>query len=105
MRALAVVVLITLAGGSGHAQSAPTTTMLAPHPEPLAPGAAEKIYAHDRKSPALAVTLETLCPIAGAGSLYVGREGDKAGFLAVMSGVAGGGGAGSGVWLSLPPNP
>jgi hypothetical protein len=40
-----------------------------------------------------------LCPIAGAGPLYVGRDGDRAGFLAVLSGVSAGAAVGSVFWL------
>ena len=97
MRPLAVALLITLAAGSVRAQTAPTTTL---GPQTQAPSpAAVKLYEHDMKSPGLAVTLETLCPIAGAGPLYVGRDGDRAGFLAVLSGISGGAALGSVFWL------
>lgn len=96
MRALAIALLITLAGGSVRAQSAPTTT-LGPRSE-TSPGA-QQLYERERKSPGLALTLETLCPIAGAGTLYAGREGDKAGFLAILSGLSAGAAVGSVFWL------
>src|ERR1700690_1776174 len=59
----------------------------------------EALYQQQKKSPALAVTLEALCPIAGAGALYAGEEGDKGAFLAILSAVSGGVGAGSVLWL------
>ena len=100
MRALAVALLITLTAGSVHAQTAPGTTTLGPHATTTAPPQALQLqYDREKKSPALAVTLETLCPIAGAGALYAGRDGDKAGFLAVLSGLSGGVAAGSVLWL------
>lgn len=99
MRALTVALLITLTAASVRAQTTPTTT-LGPRQAPsLSPEVAQRQYQRDRKSPALAVTLETLCPIAGAGPLYVGRDGDRAGFLAVLSGLSGAAAAGSVIWL------
>jgi len=97
MRAVVAALLITLAAGSVRAQTAPTTTL--PPPVPPASQVAQQTYQREKKSPGLAVTLETLCPIAGAGSLYVGRDGDKAGVLAGLSGVAAGVGVGSVFWL------
>lgn len=99
MRSLAVAVLITLTAGSVRAQALPATTTLGPQ-QPTAPSAAARQqYDREKKSPGLALTLETLCPIAGAGPLYVGRDGDKAGFLAVLSGLSGAAAAGSVLWL------
>jgi|SRR3569623_1708507 len=98
MRALIVASLITLTASSVRAQALPTTT-LGPRPSMVSPEATQRQYERDRKSPALAVTLETLCPIAGAGPLYVGRDGDRAGFLAVLSGLSGAAAAGSVLWL------
>jgi len=44
----------------------------------------EALYQQQKKSVALAVTLEALCPIAGAGALYAG-DGDKGTLLAILS--------------------
>lgn len=98
MRAVAIALLLTLTAASARAQTTPTTT-LGPHQNVVPSDAARHAYDREKKSPALAVTLETLCPIAGAGPLYVGRDGDRAGFLAVLSGVSGGVAAGSLLWL------
>src|SRR3569623_182086 len=98
MRALVIALLITLTAPSARAQPTPTTT-LGPRQTTVPSDAARHEYDREKKSPGLAVTLETLCPIAGAGPLYVGRDGDKAGFLAVLSGVSGGAAAGSVLWL------
>jgi len=98
MRALAVALLITLTAASARAQMTPTTT-LGPRQSTVPSQAARLEYDREKKSPALAITLETLCPIAGAGPLYVGRDGDRAGFLAVLSGISGGVAAGSLLWL------
>ena len=99
MRALAVALLLTLTAGSVRAQALPSTTTLGPH-QTMAPSeAAREQYQRESKSVTLAVTLETLCPIAGAGPLYVGRDGDRAGFLAVLSGLSGAAAAGSVLWL------
>lgn len=99
MRSLAIAVLITLTASSVRAQALPTTTTLGPR-QPTAPNAAARQqYDREKKSAGLALTLETLCPIAGAGPLYVGRDGDRAGFLAVLSGLSGAAAAGSVLWL------
>jgi hypothetical protein len=58
----------------------------------------EALYQQQKKSMALAVTLEALCPIAGAGALYA-DEGDKATVLALVSGLSGGAAAGSLLYL------
>ena len=84
MRSIATVLLLMLVWRPGYAQTAPTST--------------QKQYERQKKSPALAVTLEALCPIAGAGGFYAG-ETDKATFLAILSAVAAGAGVGSVFWL------
>ena len=63
------------------------------------PSPAQLRYEHERKSPGLALTIEGLCPIAGAGSIYTGTGGDQAAFLAVLSGLAAGAAVGSVFWL------
>jgi hypothetical protein len=63
-----------------------------------APGSAAQAYADQKKSVALAVTLEALSPIAGVGGYYA-HDPDRATFVAVMSGVAAGAGVGSAFWL------
>jgi hypothetical protein len=60
--------------------------------------AAAQAYAEQKKSAALAVTLEVLSPIAGVGGFYA-HDSDRATFLAVMSGLAAGAGVGSAFWL------
>ena len=62
---------------------------------PLSP---HEQYDRQKKSPALALTMEALCPIAGIGGFY-GGDTDKATLLAVISGVAAGVGVGSVLWL------
>jgi hypothetical protein len=66
----------------------------------LTPGqvAAARAYAEQKKSVALAVTLEALSPIAGVGGFYA-HDTDRATFLAIMSGIAAGAGVGSAFWL------
>jgi len=66
----------------------------------LTPGqaAAAQAYADQKKSVALAVTLEALSPIAGIGGFYA-HDTDRATFLAIMSGLAAGAGVGSAFWL------
>lgn len=56
------------------------------------------LYQQEKKSVALAVTLEILCPIAGAGAFYAG-ENDKATVLAVLSAVSGGAAVGAAFYL------
>jgi hypothetical protein len=58
----------------------------------------EALYQQQKKSVALAVTLEALCPIAGAGAFYA-DQGDKATVLALMSGLSGGAAVGSLLYL------
>ena len=69
-------------------------------PPDLTPGqvAAAQAYAAQKKSVALAVTLEALAPIAGVGGFYA-HDTDRATFLAIMSGLAAGAGVGSAFWL------
>jgi hypothetical protein len=55
-------------------------------------------YEQQKKSVALAVTLEAICPIAGAGAFYAG-ETDKGTLLAVMSAVSAGVAVGSAFYL------
>ena len=66
----------------------------------LTPGqaAATRAYADQKKSVALAVTLEALSPIAGVGGFYA-HDTDRATFLAILSGAAAGAGVGSAFWL------
>jgi hypothetical protein len=66
----------------------------------LTPGqvTAARAYAEQKKSVALAVTLEALSPIAGVGGFYA-HDTDRATFLAIMSGIAAGAGVGSAFWL------
>jgi hypothetical protein len=63
-----------------------------------APGAAAQAYQAQKKSVALAVTLEVLSPIAGMGAFYA-HDTDRATFLAIASAVAAGAGVGAGFWL------
>ncbi len=83
MRALSILLLCLT--GAGTARAAP------------APGAQER-FDRDKKNVGLAITLEALSPIAGAGCFYAG-ESDKATALAVLSVVAIGGGVGGAFWL------
>ena len=55
-------------------------------------------YQQQKKSPAFALSIEALSPIAGMGGFYAG-ETDKATLLAILSGVSGGVAAGSIFWL------
>ena len=58
----------------------------------------EQSYAAQKKSVALAVTLEALSPIAGMGAFYA-HDTDRATVLAIVSVVAAGAGVGSAFWL------
>lgn len=81
MRTLAIVLACCLLLPSrGLAQTAPT---------PL------ERYEHEKKSAALGLTLEALCPLAGAGALYA-NDTDRAAVLGVLSVVALGAAAGAG---------
>lgn|GEM_PF-2092515 len=62
------------------------------------PGPAAPTYQAERKSVALAVTLEALSPIAGMGAFYA-HDSDRATVLAIVSVVAAGAGVGSAFWL------
>jgi hypothetical protein len=75
----ATLLCLLLAARPSHADGIPT---------------AEALYQRQKKSVALAVTLEALCPIAGAGAFYAGDD-DKGLFLAIVSGVSGGAAVGS----------
>jgi hypothetical protein len=59
---------------------------------------AEALYQQQKKSVALAVTLEAICPIAGIGGFYAGED-DKATVLAIVSTVSGGAAAGAALYL------
>ena len=63
-----------------------------------APPPPEARYEHEKKSVALAVTLEAISPVAGMGGFYAG-DSDHATVLAVVSGTALVVGAGSLLWL------
>ena len=58
----------------------------------------EVLYQQQKKSVALAVTLEAICPIAGVGAFYAG-ESDKATVLAILSTVSAGATVGSAFYL------
>jgi hypothetical protein len=83
----------------GPVSGAPAAPPVAPLVPALDPSAAQRQYERARKSPALALTLEAICPIAGAGTIYTGTEGDKAGFLAVLSALTAGAGVGAALWF------
>jgi hypothetical protein len=55
-------------------------------------------YEQQKKSVGLGLTLEALCPIAGAGAFYAG-DSDKGTLLAVLSTVSGGAAVGSAFYL------
>jgi hypothetical protein len=63
-----------------------------------APVSAEQRYAAQKKSVALAVTLEALSPIAGMEAFYA-HDTDRATVLAIVSVVAAGAGVGAAFWL------
>ena len=63
-----------------------------------APSSAEQAYAAQKKSVALAFTLEALSPIAGMGAFYA-HDNDRATVLAIVSVVAAGAGVGAAFWL------
>lgn len=86
MRIVVTLVCLLELASVARAQSAP----------PGAPAA--ETYAAQRKSVALAVTLEVLSPIAGMGAFYA-HDPDRATFLAIASAVAAGAGVGSAFWL------
>jgi hypothetical protein len=80
---------VTLACLLGLASAARGQTAAAP---------AAQTYEAQKKSVALAVTLEALSPIAGLGGFYA-HDPDRATVLAVLSAVAAGAGVGSVFWL------
>jgi hypothetical protein len=81
---MVVACLLGLAARA-HAQAAPTPTPA-------------QRYEAQKKSPALAVTLEALSPIAGMGALYA-HDTDRGWFLVIASTLAAGAGVGSAFWL------
>ena len=83
MRAFAIAALLLGLAGRAQAQAAPT--------------AADR-YEAQRKSTALAVTLEALSPIAGAGAFYA-HDSDRGLTLSITSALAIGAGVGSAFWL------
>jgi hypothetical protein len=85
VRTLAALALLVSAvvAGPARAQTAPT--------------AAQK-YEAQKKSTALAVTLEALSPIAGAGAFYA-HDTDRGLMLSITSALAIGAGVGSVFWL------
>ena len=93
--------LVGLTVGSARAEVAPppAASPIPSRPSEPPPSPAEQRYARERKSPGLALTLEALSPVAGAGSLYAGTEGDRAAFLAVLSALAAGAAVGGVFWL------
>jgi hypothetical protein len=82
--------LAALAIFVGAAVAGPARAQLGPTP-------AEK-YAAQKKSTALAVTLEALSPIAGAGAFYA-HDSARGLTLAITSALAVGAGVGSAFWL------
>lgn len=86
MRCLATLVCFLGLAPIARAQTAPAGV------------SAEQSYAAQKKSVALAVTLEALSPIAGMGAFYA-HDTDRATLLAVISVVAAGAGVGSAFWL------
>lgn len=62
------------------------------------PAGAQERFDQQKKSVALAVTLEAISPIAGMGCFYAG-ESDKATVLALVSTGSVGAGVGGAVWL------
>jgi hypothetical protein len=73
-------------------------TIAAPARAADPPPQAAAQYEHEKKSVALAVTLEAISPIAGVGGFYAG-DSEHATVLAVVSGTALVVGAGSLLWL------
>ena len=71
--------------------------LAAPAQADLAPAALAQ-FEHQKKSVALAVTLEALSPVAGIGGFYAG-DSEHATVLAIVSGTALVVGAGSLLWL------
>ena len=84
MRIVVTLACLLVLGRAAHAQTAP------------APAA--QAYEAQKKSVALAVTLEALSPIAGVGGFYA-HDPDRATVLAILSFVAAGAGVGATFWL------
>jgi hypothetical protein len=74
-------------GSSGSAAQASAAQVLA-----------ARTYAAQKKSVALAVTLEALSPIAGVGAFYA-HDTERGTILAIVSAVAAGAGVGAAFWL------
>lgn len=83
MRTLALLLAFLTLSASVHAEAVP---------------AAAQQFEHQKKSVALAVTLEAISPIAGTGCFYAG-DSDRATVLAVVSATALGAGVGGAFWL------
>jgi hypothetical protein len=86
-----VRILAALAFFVGAAVAAPARAQ-------TAQATAEQAYAAQKKSVALAVTLEALSPIAGLGALYA-HDADRGLTLSLTSALAAGAGVGSAFWL------
>jgi hypothetical protein len=86
VRSLATLVCLLGLAPMARAETAP------------APVSAEQRYAAQKKSVALAVTLEALSPIAGMGAFYA-HDTDRSTVLAIVSVVAAGAGVGAAFWL------
>jgi hypothetical protein len=83
VQAAAALLCLLLVSGSAAADGIPTP---------------QQLYDRQKKSVALGVTLEALCPIAGAGALYAGDD-DKATVLGILSAAGAGATVGSGLYL------
>jgi hypothetical protein len=91
VRTFVTLVLLGLSAPA-WAQTAPASAAQ------TAPVSAVQRYEAQKKSTALAVTLEALSPIAGVGAFYA-HDPDRATLLAVVSAVAAAAGVGSAFWL------
>ncbi|HLK90444.1 MAG TPA: hypothetical protein VKZ18_11150 [Polyangia bacterium] len=91
MRIFAALACLLALSSVARAQEAPAAS--APPPLP-----AQQAYDAQRKSTALAVTLEALSPVAGVGAFYA-RDADAGLALAITSAVAAGAGVGAVFWL------
>jgi len=83
------------ASPKGPASANPSASL---GPGTAIPEGARARYDQQKKSAPLALTLEALCPIAGAGGLYAGDQ-EKATVLAIVSAAAAAAGVGSAFWL------
>ena len=90
MRLFAALVWLLVVEASARAENVPVST--------AAQTSAAQTYAAQKKSAALAVTLEALSPIAGMGAFYA-HDTERATVLAIVSAVAAGAGVGSAFWL------